>query len=251
MRTQLYPEYKQKSFKSEEDQQEAEHYREVYHYQRDLLLQWLPYFGVHVVNGPYESDDSIWYLTTALAQYNIHSVVVSEDHDFCQLLISDHVQVYAPHKEVMVNQDTWALWTKWAPDQIVMAKAILGDSSDNIPSPCAGLGPTGLKKLFLACQKFTLDEIVDVAGKKFHKHKKYASLQEPATQQIIQRNYQLISFTAGFTFTSDYEREYVWKEVCSTLQHNSHAVMQFLAQYEMANLLRIYGMWMPAFQGLA
>ena len=248
-RTSLLPTYKQHEYKTEEEQLEHEQYREMYHYQRDLLLSWLPHFGVHVVNGPYEADDSIWYLTNVMTQYQIPSVVVTEDQDFTQLL-SDFVHIFAPHKEVMVTRDEWSAFTKWAPDQIVMAKAILGDSSDCIPSPCNGLGKTGLHKLFLECQHYTMEEIAGVVEKKFAKYKKYQSLLDPAVQGEIERNKRLISFGNGLTFTTEHERSYVWAECCQTAQHNSHAVMHFLAQYELQNLLRFYGLWMPAFQVL-
>lgn len=248
-RSGLFPGYKEKTFKDEVEQQEAEQYRESYHYQRDMLLGWLPHFGVHVINGPYESDDSIWYLTNVLAQYQILSAIVTEDHDFAQLL-SDYIWIYAPHKEVLVTRDSWTDYCKWAPDQIVMAKAILGDSSDRIPSPCQGLGTTGLRKLFEECQEYTMQHIADVVEKKFHKKKKYQTLLDSSVQEQIEINRKLIALDAGLAFTSDYERNYVWSECCARSQHNSQVVMQLLAQYEMTNLLRFYGLWMPAFQEL-
>jgi 5'-3' exonuclease len=249
-RVRLYPEYKEKHFKDEDAQREAEQYREMYHYQRDLLLAWLPQFGVHVVNGPYESDDSIWYLTNVAVQYQVPSVIVTEDHDFAQLL-SDMVWVYAPHKEIVVTRDNWTEWSKWPPEQVPIAKAILGDASDNIPSPCKGLGPTGLKKLFIEATDFSTQGLATIVENKFHKAKKYASLKDPAVQAQIERNLKLISFSAGLTFASDYERNYVWNEYCARAVHNMQNVMQFLAQFEMNNLLRMYGLWQPAFGALS
>jgi 5'-3' exonuclease len=248
-RLRLYPQYKEKQFKDEEDKRESEQYREVYHFQRDLLLAWLPQFGVHVVNGPYECDDSIWYLTNVASQYQVPSVVVTEDRDFTQLL-DEYVWIYAPHKEILVTRNNWTEFSKWAPDQIALAKAILGDQSDNIPSPCKGLGPTGLKKLFNEASDLTMSGLTTLIENKFHKIKKYASLKDLSVQAEIQRNWQLISFNAGLTFTTDYERNYVWGEYCQVAQHNMHAVMQFMAQYEMNQLLRMYGLWQPAFGDL-
>lgn len=248
-RIRLYPAYKEKKFKDEEDRRESEQYREMYHYQRDLLLTWLPQFGVHVINGPYESDDSIWYLTNVAAQYNVPSVIVTEDHDFSQLL-SDMVWVYAPHKEIMVTRNNWVDWSKWPPDHVAIAKAILGDPSDNIPSPCKGLGPTGLKKLFTEATDFSIAGLAQLTENKFPKVKKYESLRDPAVQAEIERNWKIISFESGLTFNSDNERNCVWNEFCATASHNLHNVMQFLAQFEMNQLLRTYGLWMPAFGDL-
>jgi len=248
-RVRLHPHYKEKTFKDEAEREESEQYREMYHYQRDLLLAWLPQFGVHVINGPYESDDSIWYLTSVATQYHAASVIVTEDRDFAQLL-SDMVWVYAPHKEMLVTRDNWMDWSKWPPNQIAMAKAILGDQSDNIPSPCKGLGPTGLKKLFTEANDFSIEALAKLTEQKFHKAKKYESLRDPAVQAEIDRNLKLIAFGSGITFTSDYEREFVWREYCAQSQHNMQNVMQFLAQFEMNTLLKMYGMWQPAFGAL-
>jgi len=245
-RVRLLPSYKEKTFKDEEDRLDSERYREVYHSQRDLLLAWLPQFGVHVVNGPYESDDSIWYLTNVAAQQGVPSVIVSEDKDFSQLL-SDMIWIYAPHKEILVTRDNWMEWAKWPPNQIAMVKAILGDPSDNIPSPCRGLGPAGLKKILLETDDVSISALAAVVEKKFPKVKKYESLCDSGVQQEILRNWKLISFASGLTFNSDYERNYVWAEYCSQAAHNMQTVMQFLAQYEMQQLLRMYGLWQPAF----
>lgn len=242
----LYPQYKEKQFKDEEEQRESEEYREVYHAQRDLLLSVLPYFGVHVINGPYESDDSIWYLTNVMTQYQIPSVIVTEDRDFTQIL-SDSVWIYAPHKEKMITADNWTEFSKWSPTQVVLAKAILGDPSDNIPSPCKGLGPTGLKKLFMEMSDSSVATAARVVTEQFSTKKKYASILEESTQVDIGRNVQLISFDAGLTFTDESERNYVWAECCAQSSHNMQAVMQFLAQYEMNMLLRTYGLWTHSF----
>jgi 5'-3' exonuclease len=242
----LYPQYKEKQFKDDAEREESEQYREVYHAQRDLLLSVLPYFGVHVINGPYESDDSIWYLTNVMTQYKIPSVIVTEDRDFTQVL-SDMVWIYAPHKEKMITLNNWADFSKWSPSQVVLAKAILGDPSDNIPSPCKGLGPTGLKKLLMELPDNDVTSIARVVTEKFDKKKKYESLLDAEIQAQVSRNMQLISFNAGLTFTDEAERNYVWAECCAQAAHSMQAVMQFLARYEMNQLLRTYGLWTHSF----
>lgn len=248
-RMRLYPTYKAKAYKTEEDRQEAEQYRESYLKQRDLLLQVLPLLGVHVVFGPYESDDTIWYMSGFCSSMGIPSMICTEDKDFVQLL-SDTVSVYSPQKEITVSRGTWQDWSKWAPDQIVLVKAILGDASDNIESPCNGLGEIGLQKLMTQSPAPTLENLAATVKEKFPNVKKYASLLDAGVQARIQANMQLISFWAGLAFQSQEERTFVWEEWCKRSWHNQQGVVQFLSQFEMSKLMRMYGMWATAFQGL-
>jgi len=247
-RVALYPEYKRKEYKSEEDRVESENYRQMYIYQRDILLQYLPSFGVVVVNGPHEADDTIWYLSNTLAQYNCDSYVVSEDKDFAQIL-GEHSMIYSTNKELVVGADNWRDWSDWGPWEVIVAKGILGDSSDNIPSPCKGLGPGGVRKLMDKSEGPSLAQMVEAVKQHFPKAKKYQSLLEAEVQQQIERNIQLVWFWSGLAMGEE-ERNWVWMHWHQQPVFNWQAVMQFMTLYEMNPLLRTYGSWVQAFEVL-
>lgn len=244
----LFPEYKRKEYKTEEDRLEGEKYREMYIYQRDVLLQYLPQFGVHVLNGPHESDDSIWYMSNTLAQQGLHSYTVTEDKDFAQML-TEWAMVYSANKELIVGPDNWMDWSPWSPWEVIVAKGILGDSSDNIPSPCKGLGQGGVRKLLDKSAGPSLMQMVEAVKEHFPKAKKYQSLLDPEVQKQIERNIQLVWFWSGLAMGEE-ERNWVWMHWHQPATFSWQGVMQFLTLFEMNPLLRTYGSWAQAFEVL-
>lgn len=248
-RVALYPEYKKKTYKDEQERQEAENYRNMYIYQRDILLQALPLFGINVIYGPHESDDSIWYLSNTLDQYSVDSYVVTGDKDFMQLL-TEHSMIYVTHKELIVTPENYQDWSTWSPWEVILAKGILGDSSDNIPSPCKGLGPTGVRKLIDAAEGPSLAQVVEAVKTHFPKAKKYQSLLEPEVQAQIERNIQLVWFWSGLAMSEE-ERQWVWMHWHQRAVFNWQGVMQFMTTYEMNPLIRTYGNWAQAFEVLS
>lgn len=248
-RVALYPEYKKKEYKDEQERLESEQYRSMYIYQRDILLQNLPMFGVHVVFGPHEADDTIWYLSNTLSQYNIDSYVITEDKDFAQIL-GGRAMIYSTNKELIVAGDNWKDWSDWSPHEVVLAKGILGDSSDNIPSPCKGLGPGGVRKLFEKMEFPTLELAVEAVKQHFPKAKKYQSLLEEPVHREIERNMRLVWFWSGLAMGQE-ERDWVWMHWHQRATFNWQELMRFFTLYEMNPLLRTYGAWSQVFEVLS
>lgn len=123
---------------------------------------------VQIEEEGYEADDIIGTLASfaskntqkhELTNEQIDVVILTGDQDTMQL-VSEHVRVLTPAKganpPVLYGPDE--VFNKYGvhPEQIVDYKALLGDSSDNIPG-VAGIGPKGAATLLN--QFGTLDNI--------------------------------------------------------------------------------------------
>jgi len=111
---------------------------------------------VQIEQEGYEADDIIGTLATKFSnpkfsnsQIKIDVVILTGDQDTMQL-VSENVRVLTPAKganpPVLYGPDE--VWNKYGvhPEQIVDYKALIGDSSDNIPG-VAGIGPKGASQL--------------------------------------------------------------------------------------------------------
>lgn len=106
----------------------------------------------------YEADDIIGTITVAAKAEDIETCVVSGDYDMMQLLDS-HTSVYINKKGADMLRFTEVEFeekygVKLA--QFVDYKALVGDSSDNIPG-ARGIGPKAAEKLL--AEYDTLDDI--------------------------------------------------------------------------------------------
>lgn len=231
-RLRLYPQYKKKD-RTPEQAEEDRQYREAYGAQKVTLLSLLRHFGVHVVDGPYEADDSIWYLTDRLSAAGQSSVIFSSDRDFIQLL-SRYVSVYHMDRDLLVTPANWSAVSEWSPSEIVIAKAILGDRSDGLCSPCKGLGKVGLRRLIDSAGSSALEQLTAEAARL---NGKYASLADPNAQACIRLNIQLI-LLGLIGFDTDAERQTVEQGLSQQVSFNHEALVRLLNQYEMVEVSR-------------
>lgn len=103
---------------------------------------------VQMAEEEYEADDIIGTLSKMSSEDN-EVVILTGDQDTMQL-VNDKVRILTPAKganpPVLYGPDE--VWNKYGvhPEQIVDYKALIGDSSDNIPG-VAGIGPKGAANL--------------------------------------------------------------------------------------------------------
>lgn len=231
-RLSLCQRYKKKD-RTPEQIEEDRKYREAYEAQRNILLSLLPRFGVHVVNGPYESDDSIWYMTDLFSSTGQESMIFTSDRDFIQLL-SPRVSVYHLDRDLLVTPANWSAVSEWSPSEIVIAKAILGDRSDGILSPCKGLGKVGLRKLIDIAGSSSLVRLIEEAAKLGGK---YATLVDPNAQALVRQNIQLI-FLGLVGFETEGERYAVEQEIDRPVTFDCGSALSILTQYGMVDVAR-------------
>lgn len=138
-RKDIYPEYKAGRTRPPDD----------FFAQIPLLHELLESFGWPVLElDDYEADDIIGTISVQAAEKDIETRIVSGDYDMMQLL-SQHTSVYINKKGSDMMRFTEAEFeekygVKLA--QFVDYKALVGDSSDNIPG-VKGIGPKAAQTL--------------------------------------------------------------------------------------------------------
>ncbi|ELK47274.1 DNA polymerase I [Halobacillus sp. BAB-2008] len=136
-----------------------------------VLKELLETFGVHSYQlQNYEADDIIGTLATEAGEKGMDVQVISGDKDLLQL-VNEQITVRLTKKGI-TNVDTYTpsfLLDKMEvrPDQIIDLKALMGDSSDNIPG-VPGVGEKTAVKLLKQFETLeNLYENIDqVSGKK-------------------------------------------------------------------------------------
>lgn len=150
-RKEIYPEYKAGRTRPPED----------FFAQIPLLHDLLESFGWPVIEmDNYEADDIIGTISAEAERKDIETRIVSGDYDMMQLL-TPHTSVYINKKGSDMMRFTEAEFeekygVKLA--QFVDYKALVGDSSDNIPG-VRGIGPKAAQTLLAAYD--TLDGIYE------------------------------------------------------------------------------------------
>lgn len=118
--------------------------------QFDRVRELLDAFHIPLVErAGYEADDILGTFARQAADQGIETVIVTLDNDIVQL-VEPHIRVYMyrlyQRDYVMYDED--AVRAKWGfePRQMIDYKALVGDSSDNIPG-VKGIGEKGAKAL--------------------------------------------------------------------------------------------------------
>lgn len=148
-RSEIYPEYKAGRTKPPDD----------FYAQMPILHALLESFGWPLYElKDYEADDIMGTFAAAATEKGTETCIVTGDYDMLQL-ISDTVSVYITKKgSELLHFDTDAFVEKYGVnvDQFIDYKALVGDSSDNIPG-VRKIGPKAAQKLLGDYQ--TLDGI--------------------------------------------------------------------------------------------
>lgn len=119
-------------------------------------------FNIPILELPgYEADDVIGTIALQAEEQDVDVLIITGDRDILQLL-SDHVRVQLPawksRPDVVYDIPKFVEKYQVQPDQLIDLKAMMGDSSDNIPG-VKGIGEKTGTKLLL--QYGTLDAIYE------------------------------------------------------------------------------------------
>lgn len=109
-----------------------------YHRQRDILINILNSLGIPSIKvGGWEGDD----LMTLVKRLSKRSIVMTDDRDLIQLL-DYNTDVVRPMQKQYLTKDSYLEDNNMFDiREMIIIKAIVGDSSDNISSVASGLGP--------------------------------------------------------------------------------------------------------------
>ena len=156
------------------------------------LLDYLEILPVtQLVIDNVEADDLIAWAVRAKYFDGWQKVILSNDKDFYQLCDDDTIIVRPVTKEIM-NKARIIDEFNIHPDNFGLARAIVGDSSDNIAG-VAGVGlPTVAKRLpFLKEQKsFDVSDVINYCKENLGGVKAYSSIAD--SQEMIANNYELM-----------------------------------------------------------
>lgn len=101
-----------------------------------------------------EADDVMSFVADLYADYGRKATLVSSDRDFLQLC-RPGITVFAPIKRALYTHENVQETIKVLPENYHIAKALLGDASDNL----VGVNGLGIKTLIKIVPKITFEKI--------------------------------------------------------------------------------------------
>jgi len=138
-----------------------------------------------------EADDVIAHLTHLSHYKGWQKVIVSNDQDFYQLC-DDETVVFRPVKKAVYNKKLIIEELGVHPRNMALARALIGDSSDNLPG-IRGVGFKTIEKRlsFLGSDKdYTIDEVIEYCENTGSKLKFHRGIIEG--RDIISHNYKMM-----------------------------------------------------------
>ena len=161
-------------------------------WQQMRLMEYLNEMPImQIIIPEVEADDVISYLTQTPKYRGWQKVIVSNDKDFYQLC-DDETVVFRPVSKTVYNKKRIIEELGVHPRNMALARALVGDASDNLP----GIKAVGFKTIarrlgFLAADKdYTIDELVTYCEKVDKKLKFHDNILEG--QDLIAHNYKMM-----------------------------------------------------------
>ena len=142
-----------------------------------------------------EADDIVSYVCNSGHYKGWQKVIVSNDKDFLQLCDEETV-VYRPTTDRVETAKSVICTLGIHPNNMALARAMAGDSSDNLP----GVNRVGLKTIanrlpFMKEEhSVTIDELLEYCDNKESKLKVYGNISK--SKQIIEHNYKMMQLYA-------------------------------------------------------
>jgi DNA polymerase-1 len=198
--------------------------------QMERIVEFLNTFGVPVVTYEnFEADDIIGTMAHKAAEQDVDVLILTGDRDMFQL-ISDRVRVLytkgGPSPETVIYglpelRERYSL----SPEQFVDLKALIGDTSDNIP----GVSGVGEKTAIKFLNDFgTVDKLYEsldqISGPKTRQNLEDA-------RADVERNRRLMSITTDLDLNFDPVK-------CQIGEYDQQAVLRFFNMMEFRSLIR-------------
>ena len=161
-------------------------------YQQVRLMEYLNQMPVIQLIADYtEADDIIAHVVQSDYYDGWNKIIVSSDKDFFQLC-DDDVSVYRPIQKKTLNKQSILEEFKIHPKNFALARAIVGDKSDNLP----GVKGAGLKTVAKRFPYLIREDVYDVSdimrdcamqGKKMKIHENIGN-----SEQLVKDNYKIM-----------------------------------------------------------
>ena len=161
-------------------------------YQQIRLMEYLNEMPVIQLIADFtEADDIIAHVIRSKHYQDWNKIIVSSDKDFFQLC-DDNVSVYRPIQKKILDKKAILDEFKIHPKNFALARAIVGDKSDNLPG-VQGAGLKTVAKRFPYLIREDIYEVKDIIrdcsmqGKKMKIHQNIES-----NEQLIKENYKIM-----------------------------------------------------------
>ena len=165
-------------------------------WQQARLMEYLNQMPIiQTIIPEIEADDVISYMTTMPYYKGWQKIIVSNDKDFMQLCDEETV-LLRPAKAEILNKQRIVEQTGIHPTNMALARAIIGDSSDNLPGiRGAGFATVAKRLNFLSTEKsYSIDEVVDFCENVGNKVKFYNNVVD--NKHIVEHNYKMMQLYA-------------------------------------------------------
>lgn len=144
-----------------------------------------------------EADDIISYICGLRHYSGWQKIIVSNDKDFMQVC-DDETVLWRPTKDEFLNVNRIIEQTGVHPTNMALARAIIGDTSDNLPGiKGAGFATVAKRLKFLSESKtYTIDDVTDYCEEQAenNKLKFFSNIYE--NKDLIEHNYKMMQLYA-------------------------------------------------------
>jgi len=145
-----------------------------------------------------EADDIVAYVCQMSELEDCDKVIVSNDKDFFQLVSGKTVLMRPVEKNRVYNSRTVINEFKIHPYNFALAKAMIGDKSDNLPG-ISGVGEGRIKKdfpQFNSDQQVTIDELLNFCRENQEISKRKMWKEVVDNERVLRLNYKMMQLYA-------------------------------------------------------
>ena len=167
-------------------------------WQQSRLIEYINEMPIaQVMIEQVEADDVISYICNMPHYKDWQKIIVSNDKDFMQLC-SEQTVLWRPTKDELLNTKRIVEQTGVHPTNMALARAIIGDASDNLPGvKGVGFGTVSKRLSFLSEEgTYTIDDVIEHCEEMLEesKLKVYSNIVE--NKELIEHNYKMMQLYA-------------------------------------------------------
>ena len=182
---------------------------------------------IQILADEVEADDIISYICRYSGYRDFQKVIVSSDKDFFQLL-DDNTILHRPIQNLFLNRPAIINEYGIHPNNFALARAIVGDKSDNLSGiPGIGLKTIAKRFPFFADEKDVLiDDVVEFCENQESNVKAFKSISENV--ELIKDNYDLMQlYSPSLSIQTKQSVDWIIKEFKFTLNKTAADIMMF------------------------
>jgi DNA polymerase-1 len=167
-------------------------------WQQSRLIEYLNEMPIiQTMIDQVEADDVISYVCNMPHYKDWQKIIVSNDKDFMQLC-EDQTVLWRPTKDELLNTKRIIEQTGVHPTNMALARAIIGDASDNLPGvKGVGFGTVAKRLSFLRDEEaYTVDDVIEHCEDMLEESKLKVFNNIVESKELIEHNYKMMQLYA-------------------------------------------------------